>query len=513
MLDSSTPPCPDTTSTARRTLTLALLFIFVAILAVGAVRGSEVGPPFALVPRSCDADPPLPADAECGTLEVYENRAAASGRKLSLNIVNLPALEAAKGGRKPPLFFLAGGPGDAATMTAAPLASLLAGLRPERDVVFVDIRGTGQSGPLFCQPLGPPDELQTYMKYLLDIDDVRSCRATLEATADLTQYTTSYAADDLNEVRAALGYEQMALFGGSYGTRLAQEVIRRHPDRVELAVLMAVAPPSMTAPSGFARAQQTALDGLIELCATDAECHQTYPHFAADLAAVLEHLSTEPATATVSHPAFDRPQTVSLSRGEFVMGLRFLAYQSDLAARFPQLISSAAHGDYAPILELIALVDYDIGQNFFRGLYYSMTCAEDLPFVDIERERESSAGTVLGMYRMQQQLGACEIWPRGAADPLLHAPLASDVPVLLISGELDPVTPASYGDEVARTLSNSLHMVLAHRGHGPLDEAAIGCWLPAIVEFARSSSLDGLDIGCAAALEPLPFAFATPAEG
>ena len=104
------------------------------------------------------------------------------------------------------------------------------------------------------------------MKYLLDMDDVRSCRAELERSADLTQYTTSYAADDLNDVRAALGYDEMALFGGSYGTRLGLETMRRHPNRVELAVLMAVAPPSMLAPAGFARSQQAALDRLIELC-------------------------------------------------------------------------------------------------------------------------------------------------------------------------------------------------------------------------------------------------------
>jgi pimeloyl-ACP methyl ester carboxylesterase len=451
----------------------------------------------------------LPPDAECGELAVHENRTTGVGRKLSLNVVTLPAIDTERSGRRPPVFFLAGGPGDAATQPAGALAPLLAGLRSDRDLVFVDIRGTGQSAPLFCQPLGPPRELQTYMMYLLDMDDVRSCRAELEKTADLTQYTTSYAADDLNDVRAALGYERMALFGGSYGTRLAQEIMRRHPERVELAVLLGVAPPSMTAPSGFARSQQKALDRLIELCSTDPDCQDSYPDFAERLAEVLDRVSSEPATATITHPAFDQPQAVSLTRGEFVMGLRFLAYRADLAARFPQLIADAAAGDYAPILSLISLAYYDISQNFFKGLYYSMTCAEDLPYVDVEQEIESSAGTVLGMYRMQQQLDTCEIWPRGEADPRLHEPLASDVPVLLISGELDPVTPVANGDLVARTLSRSLHMVLAHRSHGALDEAAIGCWLPAFVEFARTSSLDGLDISCAAQLDPLPFTFAS----
>ena len=138
-----------------------------------------------------------------------------------------------------------------------------------------------------------------------------------------------------------------------------------------------------------------------------------------------------------------------------------------------------------------------------------MTCAEDLPFVDVEHEIESSAGTALGMYRMQRQLDTCEIWPQGAPDPRLHEPLASDIPTLLISGALDPVTPAANGDLVARTLSRSLHMVLAHRAHGPLDPAAIECWMPAFEQLARTSSLDGLDISCASNLDALPFEFAT----
>ncbi len=445
-------------------------------------------------------------------MEVYENRLAETGRTLALFTVVLPAADPDPDGAKPPLFFLAGGPGDAATASAGGLGPYITPFLGARDLVFVDIRGTGRSAPLQCLPAGPADRLQPHMTYLLRLEDVRRCRDALSPDADLTQYTTSYAADDLDDVRAALGYPRMALFGGSYGTRLAQETVRRHPERIEFAVLLGVAPPSMTAPSGFARSQQDALDQLVELCANDAVCHGAYPQFAQQLAEVLARVGDEPARATVTHPAFDQPQDVTLAYGEFVMGLRFLAYRAPVLARFPQLIAAAHGGDYEPLLSLIALAYYDISVNFYKGLYFSMTCAEDLPFVDLEREIASSNGTVLGMYRMQQQLDICQVWPRGEADPHMREPLVSSVPVLLISGELDPVTPVANGDLVARTLSRSLHMVLAHRGHGALDEAAAACWLGAIGQLAEASSLDGVDIGCATELEPLPFAFEVPED-
>ncbi len=494
---------PPNTSSGRLGKAVAVAAA-VAITSFAFPAGAEPAP--SLEPIACDESLGLPPDARCGEVPVFENRATGVGRVLRLHVVTLPATGEADESR-PPMFFLAGGPGDATSHSAAPIGSLLAELRPSRDLVFVDIRGTGRSAPLYCQPLGPVDALQTYMEYLPGLDDVASCKEQLETKADLTQYTTSYAADDLNDVRAALGHERMALLGGSYGTRLAQEVIRRHPDRVELAVLIAVAPPSMTAPSGFARAQQRALDRLVELCSADPACRTAHPDFPERLARVLERAAKSPVEAMVEHPAFDAPQAVRLDRDELAMGLRFLAYQAESAAGFPAWIARADEGDFTPLLTPIALAYYDIGTNFYRGLYYSMTCTEDLPFVDLERERKSSAGTVLGMFRMQRQLDTCEIWPRGEADPALHEPLASDVPVLLISGEIDPVTPPSYGDLVARTLSRSLHMVLAHRGHGAVDQAALACWLPAVVEFARTSSLDGVDIGCAARLEPLPFSF------
>ncbi len=396
---------------------------------------------------------PYPDDYRCGALDVFENRTTNSGRKILLFIVVAPAKNP-KGATLPPLFFLNGGPGDASSPMAPFVASLVAEVNQSRDLVFVDLRGTGRSNPLACERIGPEKSLQRHRSYLLRVDiDVEPCVEKLMEVADLTQYNTTYAATDYNEVRAALGYQKMALIGGSYGTRLGQEIIRRYPKHVDAAVLFGVAPPSIHLPSGFARSFQNVLDTMLANCAANTACSERYPNLAA----------------------------------------------------LPGQISAALEGNYEPIVQIIAEIFFSVQQRFFIGLNNSFVCAEDLPFVDIEAERESSAGTVLGMYRMQQQLDTCAKWPQGQVAADFHDPLVSDVPVLLMTGANDPVTPPSNGDLVARTLSRSLHAVFKDRGHQIVEDPAVtACFVSILTDFLATSSLDGLDIGCASQLEAPP---------
>ncbi|HEX6730812.1 MAG TPA: alpha/beta fold hydrolase, partial [Pyrinomonadaceae bacterium] len=154
--------------------------------------------------------------AQCGTLEVYENRDAKKGRKISLNVLVLTAT-----GNEPspdPLFYIPGGPGSSATEDAPGIARQFAKIRERRDLVFLDQRGTGNSHALNCKFFDANDP-QSYFGYFFPLEDVKRCREELEKQADLTMYTTAIAMDDLDDVRAALGYQQINVFGGSYGTR------------------------------------------------------------------------------------------------------------------------------------------------------------------------------------------------------------------------------------------------------------------------------------------------------
>jgi pimeloyl-ACP methyl ester carboxylesterase len=174
----------------------------------------------------------------CGTMSVWENRTAKSGRKIDLYMVVLPALSANPA--PDPVFYISGGPGYGSAGAAGGMAQFLAEIRKQRDIVLLDQRGIGKSHPLHCDLPGGEADLQSYMRSLFPMETLRACQPKLAAQADLTQYTTTIAMDDLDDVRAWLGYERINVFGGSYGTRAAQAYMRQHPDHVRSALLAGV---------------------------------------------------------------------------------------------------------------------------------------------------------------------------------------------------------------------------------------------------------------------------------
>lgn len=218
--------------------------------------------------------------ARCGTYEVYENRATRVGRKIPLNIVVIPARSAMA---SEPIFWLEGGPGGAATRAAGPVSNnYLRGLGDKHDLVFVDQRGTGGSNPLKCDDIGEtPANIDRYFGPLFPPDLIRACRRKLEGFADLSLYTTSITVADLDEVRAALGYQRINLAGASYGTLTALEYIRQQSEQVRAAFLVGVVPPDFRLPLPFAKAAQNALNQLFTACADDPICRTAFPEIRA----------------------------------------------------------------------------------------------------------------------------------------------------------------------------------------------------------------------------------------
>ena len=203
-----------------------------------------------------------PVDAYCGTLKVYENRATKQGRQIDLNIVVLPALRS--DAQPDPLFFLAGGPGQGAAKLAKAVRTIFQRVQNDRDIVLVDQRGTGKSNPLDCN--NDDDSLQAFMETNEQmLERLKACQAKYDA--DLTLYTTPIAMDDLDDVRAFLGYDKINVYGGSYGTRAALVYMRQHGDRVRSAILDGVAPPNMRLPLYFPRDTQRAFELLAKDCA------------------------------------------------------------------------------------------------------------------------------------------------------------------------------------------------------------------------------------------------------
>ena len=243
-------------------------------------------------------NPGRAGSAKCGTFEVYENRATKTGRKISLNIVVFPAT----GKREPdPVVYFAGGPGSAATEDAPGIALDFAKLREHRDLVFVDQRGTGGSNPFDCEFYNPAD-LQSYLGYFFPLEEVRKCRTQLEPKADLTLYTTTIAMDDMDEVRAALGYERINLFGGSYGTRAALTYLKRYPQRVRTATLQGVSPTDQYLPGDFALQTERALQGILAECVRRGACNKAFPKSERRSETVLAQLIKGPVEVEVQKP-------------------------------------------------------------------------------------------------------------------------------------------------------------------------------------------------------------------
>ena len=434
----------------------------------------------------------------CGKLTVFENRETRTGRTIDLNIVVLPAFDQKT--KAEPLFDLAGGPGASSTDGAGFYAGPGKDYRRRHDVVCVDQRGTGKSNRLAI----PRDKTAPYyLSEMYPVDYVRELRHALEQRADLTKYTTSIAMDDLDDVRAWLGYDRINLFGLSYGTRAALIYMRQHPEHVRSAILLGVAPTDLKMPLHHAEGGARAMDLLLSECEQDARCNTAFPQIRDDWKNALAQLEKQPARVEYSPPDKSASTTVEIQRGVFGEKIRTWMYGRDKAARIPLIVHHAAGGDFAPFLQ--QAIGPSIPDFVADGTYLSVTCVEDVPFINQEDAVNLNAGNPFGNYRVFQQTRACGMWPRGEIPTGFLDPVHSDAPVLIFSGNMDPVTPPKYGEEVARHLPNSRHVVIPEAGHGVDGLSDPGCMDRIAIEFLDKGDAKNLDVSCVQRMAPPSF--------
>lgn len=433
-------------------------------------------------------------DAYCGTYQVWENRETKAGRKISLNLMILPSFA-----EKPlpdPVFAFAGGPGESAT-AAFPLATFAHALRATRDIVLIDQRGSGKSNPLTC-PVDPND-VQTLVAGAYNAGAMATCRPELEKHADLTQYTTSIAADDEDEVRSALGYDKVNVIGGSYGTLAAQVYLRRHGEHVRTMVIEGVAPPDYRMPLPFAKTIQAALDRLFADCAADPSCHAAYPDLKTEFEAVVKRLDTEPAKFEFKTGSTTRP--ITLSRGQFVSALRPLLYVPTIVSRLPDTIHRAYGNDWQQFASYAITIHRAIAQGVARGLAFSVSCAESMPFIteaDVTRE---TGGTWLGDHDIQTYEQGCRGWPTASVPKSYLAPVRANVPVLLISGVEDPATPPRFAEHAAEQLAHSRVVSIPHGTHG----TSSACIDTMMADFVQHADTAAINVACVNDIRNPPF--------
>ena len=445
------------------------------------------------------------ARVDCGHIRVLESRAAAGGREIEIHFVRARAV-----GDDPapdPVFVLTGGPGEHASRSTAQRLRSKVRFLERRDVVIVDQRGTGRSNPLDCEEYDLEADPSGFQR-LFDVDffdaeTMRRCRAELESRADLTQYTATAIAADIDAVRAALGYDRINLDGGSWGTRLGLEIIRRHGERVRSAILAGVAPPTAILVETVARDFQDALDALVRDCRADTACSAAFPDFESQLKEVLARLEREPATVELVNPGTSQAEPIRLRHAQLLTAIRFSLYSTGLSSALPLQVRAASEGNLAPISGLLPELLYQLKNLVSEGMWASVKCAEELPFVDLDRARSLAEGTLMGTLRLDQERAICETWPRGRVPEDYHDPVVSKVPVLLLTAELDPTSPARLGAQAAQHLENSTLVEVANRSHWGL--GGNDCMRGIVMDFLEEGSGEGVDTSCATRFERPPF--------
>jgi pimeloyl-ACP methyl ester carboxylesterase len=433
----------------------------------------------------------------CGKFRVFENRRTRAGRTIDLNIVVLPAFDQKT--KTEPVFDLAGGPGVASTGAAAFYVTEGKEYRRRHDVVLVDQRGTGNSNQLSIPQEKRPE---SDLREMYPMDYVTRMRDALQKRADLRQYTTSIAMDDLDDVRAWLGYDRVNLFGLSYGTRAALVYLRQHPEHVRTITLFGVAPTYLRMPMYHAQSADRAMDLLLRECEQESACHAAFPQVRDDWKKVLMDLQHAPAR--VEYKSDNKPPvSLEIHRDIFAEKIRNFLYARDQASRIPLMIHQAATGNFQPFLH--EAVGSSPADFIADGMYLCVTCAEDVPFIDQSEATKLNADNPFGNYRVFQQTRACSQWPRGEIPADYREPVRSDVPALIFSGNLDPVTPPQRGEEVAAHLSNSRHVIIPEAGHGPFGLTNAGCIDELIIQFMDKGDAKNLDVNCVNRIARPPF--------
>jgi len=414
--------------------------------------------------------------AQCGALAVPENHADPDGKTINLNIAVLPP----SGGQptKAPLYFLAGGPGQAATELGFIYERLLRQARRGRETVLIDQRGTGGSNGFDCSFPNDPTASGA--------DAARACVQSL--TQDTEHYLTEDFVTDLEAVRAAFGHDKIALMGVSYGTRAGLRYADRYEDRVEAMVLDSLAPPQTQIFSDEAAFAGEALRNTIIACQDDAACAEAFPDLSETFQRVLAQLEAEPQRLAVLEA--DGVE-IDVDRDLFLMGFRGALYSPPSARTIPFIVDAAGRGNFRPWLALTDFGNQEVSGTINIGLNLSVQCAEEVPLVDEGKIAKAYLGFPNSYALFWKE--ACAVWPAGTPTTGFNDPVEVDVPTLLMSGRLDPITPPALGDIAAAGLSNSVHLIAENAGHSVF---TFGCAARLVAEFLNDPDPAALDASC-----------------
>lgn len=477
--------------TAGISVLIATLVLIVGSPTTSAsAQGAVLSKPFS----QCRLSDPMKLrsiEAECAEITVPESDTAGSGR-ITLSVARIPAINRSK--QIDPIILLAGGPGQGAQLAFTATSPTFARAGRDRDILLIDQRGTGRSNLLSCDV-----ETRT-MSEALAVDANafvqanERCLERLRVTSDLAAYTTSHAVRDLDAVRALLGYEQLNLYAGSYGTRVAQHYARRYPARVRSMVLDGVVAPQTVLGPRISLDAQSALDGIWKRCSVDSACRERFGDMDQKAKALQSRLKVKPEPVEIPNPRTAILESFKFGSEQLAAVLRFGSYEPNFAAMLPLVVTEATRGNFRPISTLFLLTASSVQEMIALGMHNSVVCSEDVPrFSSVSVDRGAVAATYLGTGFLDALPQICKKWPRGLVDPDFTQPLVSDIPTLLLSGSLDPVTPPADANRVAQSLKNSRHLIFEGAGHG---QTGVSCMDRVLAEFYANVDPKSLNATC-----------------
>ncbi len=446
--------------------------------------------------------PPLVSGAQCGRLTVKENSADPVSKDIDIEILRLPAISPAA--QQDPLFLIQGGPGGSSIEMANFIHGVFADVRKNRDLIFVDQRGTGKSNPLRCEQLNGADlqlpesiQMEKYLQYM------ESCSEKFKAS--LPFYTTLYAVQDLDAVRVALGYKTINLWGVSYGTRVALEYAKRYPQSTRSIILDGVAPTEIALSKFSARDSLAALTAVNNECLAQPECVRTFGDILQKTEIVYARLQLAdqrgvPLVVHYAHPVYQQQEQLTLTAKNFSMLIFNALYSRDLTVLLPQAISEAEQENYRLLAAVFSLaMEQSQKMNIADAMHFSVLCNEDWHFIsatDVE-----TTPPFFGLNAIKDRNIICGFWPKAHLPEDYWQPVHSEVPALLLSGKHDPVTPESWADQVASGLPNSVRLLAAGGNHGVSFE---GCVPQIIAQFIERGSMTDVKTDCVTNIKPLP---------
>ncbi|MDO3383812.1 alpha/beta hydrolase [Gilvimarinus algae] len=457
--------------------------------------------------QACEREPgdspPAVSGAECGRFSVPLDHARADSEHIDIAVKRWPSISAVP--EPDPIFIIAGGPGQSAIEVSDTLVQAFFNLRKERDIVFVDQRGTGQSAPLYCleeQPVSLAEPmLASHAKVL---ESLRQCAS--EHASKAPFMTTPYAVADLEFVREALGYSRINLWAGSYGTRVALAYMGAHPSVIRSAVLDGLAPVSLALPKTMGASANRALAEVAQQCTSEPACASRYGDPADNARRVAERLAQAPVRMTIDDPLTSEPREILLDAEKFASLVRLTLYDRILSRLLPHLLARAEAGDFSLLASAVSqFMAADNQPRIAMGMHFSVICSEDM-----RAAPALEPASFLGVDLADTMIQVCEFWPSGELPDHYFTPVAADAPTLLLSGERDPVTPPEWGERVAEHLSQATHLVASGAHHGVTVQ---GCASKLLTEFVRHTTLEASQAECIDTIIPMqPYLQAQPAQ-